>query len=201
MGNRERLLDGAKQCLYEKGYTRTTARDIASAAGTSLAAIGYHFGSTEALLNEALYTAVGEWGEELGRALTTGARGQGPEGRFTAIWTELIETLPAHRPLWTTQFEALGQVDRMPEVREFLARAQRQGRTELARLFAGDEPLDERASQLLGTVHQALLVGVMAQWLMDPEHAPSAADLAEGLRLLADRLSDPVASRSPRDPG
>ena len=32
MGNREDLLAGAKKCLYEKGYARTTARDIASAA-------------------------------------------------------------------------------------------------------------------------------------------------------------------------
>ncbi|MGH4006514.1 MAG: TetR family transcriptional regulator, partial [Pseudonocardiaceae bacterium] len=44
MGNREDLLAGAKRCLYEKGYGRTTARDIAAAAGgVSLAAIGYHF--------------------------------------------------------------------------------------------------------------------------------------------------------------
>ena len=51
MGNREALLEGAKHCLYEKGYARTTARDISTAAGTSLAAIGYHYRSTEALLN------------------------------------------------------------------------------------------------------------------------------------------------------
>ncbi|MGH3910201.1 MAG: TetR/AcrR family transcriptional regulator, partial [Pseudonocardiaceae bacterium] len=69
MGNREALLAGAKQCLYEKGYGRTTARDIAAASGVSLAAIGYHFGSKEALLNAALMQATMEWGEELERAL------------------------------------------------------------------------------------------------------------------------------------
>ena len=40
--------------MLEKGYARTTARDIASAAGVSLAAIGYHFSSKEALLTEML---------------------------------------------------------------------------------------------------------------------------------------------------
>ncbi|WP_412540900.1 helix-turn-helix domain-containing protein [Longispora sp. K20-0274] len=70
MGNREDLLAGAKRCLYEKGYTRTTSRDIATAAGTSLAAIGYHFKSTEALLNLALMESMAEWGDELARALT-----------------------------------------------------------------------------------------------------------------------------------
>jgi hypothetical protein len=27
VGHREDLLDGAMQCIYEKGYARTTARD------------------------------------------------------------------------------------------------------------------------------------------------------------------------------
>ena len=52
MNNREALLVAAKQCLLEKGYARTTARDIASAAKVSLAAIGYHFSSKDALLTE-----------------------------------------------------------------------------------------------------------------------------------------------------
>ncbi len=58
MGNREDLLAGARRCLFEKGYSCTTVRDIATAAGgVSMAAIGYHFGSKEALLNEALAEA------------------------------------------------------------------------------------------------------------------------------------------------
>jgi hypothetical protein len=37
-----------------RGYARTTARDLAAESGANLASIGYHFGSKEALLNEAL---------------------------------------------------------------------------------------------------------------------------------------------------
>jgi AcrR family transcriptional regulator len=65
MGNREALLAGAKRCLIEKGYARTTARDIAAASGVSLAAIGYHFGSKDALMNQAIYEFVGEWADEV----------------------------------------------------------------------------------------------------------------------------------------
>ncbi len=50
MGNRDDLLDGAVRCLRDKGWARSTVRDIAAAAGVSHAAIGYHFGSREALL-------------------------------------------------------------------------------------------------------------------------------------------------------
>lgn len=69
VGNREDLLAGAKRCLLEKGYRATTARDIAAASGASLAAIGYHFGSKEALMNRAVYEAVGEWGETFEQAM------------------------------------------------------------------------------------------------------------------------------------
>ena len=65
MGNREDLIAGAKRCLIEKGYARTTARDIAAASGVSLAAIGYHFGSKDALMNQAIYEFVGDWATEL----------------------------------------------------------------------------------------------------------------------------------------
>ena len=57
MGHKDDLLDGAKRCLYEKGYARTTARDIVAASGTNLASIGYHYGSKENLLNAALMSA------------------------------------------------------------------------------------------------------------------------------------------------
>src|SRR5580700_9681402 len=69
MGNREDLLAGAKRCLVEKGYAATTARDIAAASGVSLAAIGYHFGSKDALMNQAVYDSVGDWAMELQEAL------------------------------------------------------------------------------------------------------------------------------------
>jgi AcrR family transcriptional regulator len=182
MGNRERLLDGAKQCLYEKGFARTTARDIASAAGASLAAIGYHFGTTEELLTQAVYAAVADWGEDLGRALTAGHDEEAPDRRFEAIWTQVIGTFEAHRPLWAVQFELVGQIDRLPEVRAFLAEAQRRGRAELAALFDG-ATADER----VGAFHQALLAGVMTQLLVDPEGAPSAEELTEALRLVTAR--------------
>jgi AcrR family transcriptional regulator len=179
VGNREALLAGAKRCLAEKGYTSTTARDIATAAGTSLAAIGYHFGSTDALLREALFSAVADWGHELAHALSSSP------GDFEAIWTSVIESLPTHRPLWSTQFELIGQIDRRPQLREFLVEGQRTGRAELAGLFGHTDPA---TAGPVGALYQALLAGVMVQWLVDPEQALTAPQLAEALRIVAAAL-------------
>jgi AcrR family transcriptional regulator len=47
---RERLLDTAEQLFAEEGIARTSLRAITLAAGVNVAAIHYHFGSKEALL-------------------------------------------------------------------------------------------------------------------------------------------------------
>ena len=186
MGHREALLDGARRCLLDRGYARTTARDLVAASGTNLASIGYHFGSKEALLNAALTEAIGEWGEELGRALATAAPpAASPLERFEAIWTRVIESFATHRALWAASFESFAEINRVPEVRQILAVAMEQGRLGLAALFGTAGGDDEASARAVGSFYHALLTGVLAQWLTDPERAPSAGDLAGALRTIA----------------
>jgi AcrR family transcriptional regulator len=184
MGNREDLLAGAKRCLIEKGYAGTTARDIAAASGTSLAAIGYHFRTTKALLNEALFEAMAEWGEELQRALAVDAAPDAtPEQRFEAAWTRIIESFARLRPLWAIQFELIAQMDRTPELREAFATANRQARLGLAEIFHHLDPATDEAGALaLGAFHQALLAGLATQSLVDPDSVPTARDLIRAMR-------------------
>ena len=59
--HRERLIEAAIACLQEKGYARTTSRDLVAASGTNLASIGYHFDSKEHLLNVAVTEAFQRW--------------------------------------------------------------------------------------------------------------------------------------------
>jgi AcrR family transcriptional regulator len=186
MGNREDLLAAAKRCLFEKGYARTTARDIAAAAGVSLAAIGYHFGSKEALLNAARIQVIGEWWDELARTLAADAVADAdPMERFEAIWTRVIESFAGQRMLWVASFEMLAQVDQAPEVRSVVANAQERARLGLALLFHRLDPaVDRQTAWAVGSFYLALLPGVMAQWLIDPDHAPSGRDLAEALRTI-----------------
>ncbi|MDI6105435.1 helix-turn-helix domain-containing protein [Actinoplanes sp. NEAU-A12] len=185
MGNREALLDAARQCLYEKGYARTTLRDITKAAGgVSMAAVGYHFGSKEALMEQALAGASAEWGRALGAAL------QGlelpadatPVERFEAVWSRVIASFAEYRQLWSATFDVIGQIDHQPQVREHLAAGLHEAREGLARMFAGpgDDLAGEPAREI-GNFHQALLTGVMAQHLIDPATAPTARQLAGAL--------------------
>ncbi|MEO3853923.1 TetR/AcrR family transcriptional regulator [Acrocarpospora sp. B8E8] len=187
MGNKEDLLAGAKQCLFAQGYARTTARDIATAAGVSLAAIGYHYGTKDALLNEALRQAIEEWGDDLGRTLVATLRpGASPAERFEAAWAGVIESFHAHRPLWAIQFEVLARIDELPGMRQTYTESSRQARLGLAQIFGGaDVAADEEAAVRLGAFYQVLLTGMAAQWMADPAQAPSGRDLLDGLRSAA----------------
>jgi len=49
---RERILDTAEELFATNGYHCTSLRAITAAAGANLAAVNYHFGSKEALLEE-----------------------------------------------------------------------------------------------------------------------------------------------------
>ncbi|MEV4807357.1 TetR/AcrR family transcriptional regulator [Nonomuraea sp. NPDC049421] len=176
MGNREDLLEGAKRCLYDKGYFRTTARDIATEAGVSLAAIGYHYGTKDALLNEAVVVAMQEWAEDLRRVLAE-------PGDFATTWGKVIDSFATARPLWVIQFELVAHMARTPEMREAFAKAGEQARLGLAELFGSD-------SERVGAVVQTLVAGLASQWLVDPDAAPSSEDLLEGLRFLTGPASE-----------
>ncbi|ONI67953.1 hypothetical protein BWI15_33350 [Kribbella sp. ALI-6-A] len=192
MGNREALLEGAKLCLRDKGYTRTTARDIANAAGVSLAAIGYHFGSKDALLNEAMRQALGEWSAELGRTMSAEpAAGGAPQDRFAATWASVIDTLsdPVSRALWTTQFEVLSQGSQLPDLLQAVATLQGEARESLATLFGVAEESGEASAQRVGSFLQALLLGVVALTMFDPERAPRGEDIAGSIQLIAAKLA------------
>ncbi|WP_328989912.1 TetR/AcrR family transcriptional regulator [Kribbella sp. NBC_01245] len=205
MGNREALIEGAKSCLREKGFTRTTARDIASAAGVSLAAIGYHFGSKEALMKEALREAMEEWGDQVsaetipGPEVAAAAPGSPvspvsqPEAsareRFEQAWAQAIESLPASRSLWLTQFEILSQADHLPDVLASLGGLQADAREGLAELFGPLEAgADPEEVQRIGAFYQMMMLGMVGLWLADPDQAPTGTDLSRTLRLIADRL-------------
>ncbi|WP_371630666.1 TetR/AcrR family transcriptional regulator [Streptomyces sp. NBC_00341] len=189
MGHREDLLEGAKRCLLEKGYARTTARDIVAASGTNLASIGYHYGSKEALLNLAFIKVTEDWGD----VLTKENDETGPEApadvpaapldQFYETWERVIGSYEQTRSVWQLQMEVISRIDSDPELQKALAGPQREGRDGLAENMLGIDPEAEPdKARVAGLFCQALLAGVMVQWLMDRDSAPSARDLTEGLK-------------------
>ncbi len=192
MGNREALLAAAKQCLREKGYDRTSVRDIATAAGVSTAAIGYHYGSRETLLSRALFALLDEWGDSLGRALAPAAGDDAAHG-FARMWDGLTEEFTARPEVWLATVELVLQAQRQPELRAQLADGVSQGWRGMAAILRGEpeEEVSDHSARTLGMIQSALMSGVMMQALSDPANAPTSAEVLEGLRALA-KIAEPA---------
>ncbi|MET0494926.1 MAG: TetR/AcrR family transcriptional regulator [Actinoplanes sp.] len=185
MGHREDLLAGAKRSLYEKGYARTTARDIVAASGTNLGSIGYHYGSTQALMNAAMLSAIEEWGDAIGAALAAETDDE-PDDPLVRYWRRVLGTMDTHRELWLASVEAMIQSEHSPDLKAQIAAGMQEGRRGLAAMLTGREEktIDEETVRTVGSVAMALMSGVMTQWLVDPANAPSAEQIAAGLRAL-----------------
>lgn len=194
MGNREALLAGAKRSLLEKGYDRTTVRDITAAAGgVSMAAIGYHFGSREALLAAALVEALEELGAEVLRhPFAKGASGVVGEELYLRAWADLIRSFAEHPPLWQASIEAFLQAQRSPELRAQLAGGQEEARHGIAAWVTGidEQAVPDDLARSVGSVQTALMTGLMMQWLTDPDRSPSSEEIVSGLRRLVASLDE-----------
>ncbi|HEY1830950.1 MAG TPA: helix-turn-helix domain-containing protein [Acidimicrobiales bacterium] len=96
MGTRERILEVAMELFTEKGYDKTSLREIAERLGFTKAALYYHFESKEDILR-ALHMRLHEFGRDA-------LMGLGPEPVTLEQWEELtdglIEQMIAQRPIF-----------------------------------------------------------------------------------------------------
>jgi AcrR family transcriptional regulator len=184
MGHREDLLEGAKRCLLAKGFVRTTARDIVKESGTNLASIGYHYGSKDALLAQAYVALVEGMGDAFGGDGTVDETEPGSLERFERVWSDIIGTMKEPGSVWRLSMEVLALGDRLPEVRDRLAAAQREAGRGLVPLLMGgrEEDVSDETADTVGMFYVTLMTGLIAQWTFDPGTAPGSDQLAAGLR-------------------
>jgi len=185
MGHKEDLLAGARKCLREIGYANTTARDIVAASGTNLASIGYHFGSKDALMTQAIIELIGEWGQQAAAAVSP--RDDSYEERFAAHWRGLVETADRDEQLAIASFENAAAAMRMPALLPIIGAGQEDAREGFGAEFA-PPGADVEARRKVGALVLAVTSGLLAQRLIDKERAPSPTDIVEAFRLIGRAL-------------
>ncbi|WP_374999710.1 TetR/AcrR family transcriptional regulator [Aeromicrobium sp. CTD01-1L150] len=186
MSQREDLLRGAQECIAEKGYARTTARDITAASGANLASIGYYFGSKDALLHAAVIAAFDEWGTAVEDAMQDVADDV-PLMRLQRFLESYIASLPARRNTLVSSIQAMAEAEYAPEVKQEIASSHDEGRRSLAALVLDVTP-DEvtREDLATGSLVLSLMNGLALQWFISPDTAPSAAELATAIVALVE---------------
>jgi hypothetical protein len=96
-----------------------------------------------------------------------------------------MRTLAEHRRLWVATFEIYPQIEQSEQLRDQIAAAGEAGRRALAALLLDipEEQVGEQAIRTLGSLLLALISGLVTQWLLDPQRAPSADDVIFAIRM------------------
>jgi AcrR family transcriptional regulator len=189
------LLEAAKQLVGERGYAGASVRELSAAAGTNLAAVNYHFGSRERLLNQAVLEYFLEWGDRVGEVdVDPDAE---PLAQFAASARPMIDGLAAAQPAFVVFLEALLQARRSPELHrelvEHYAEQRRRALVSIAASRAGGA-LPPRFREVIASYMIAIVDGLQVQALLDPSAIPTGDELAalyEGLAAAARATAPP----------
>ena len=188
MSQRDDLLAGAKRCLLEKGYRRTTARDIATASGSHLASIGYHFGSKDRLMNTAVLELSGEWGDRLEQRMLAAAPSD-PAKRLELLVQAVVDSGAEEREFMVASLYAYAEAQFDEQMRGELASQLRSARAAMAAIVLGADAseVDDEHGQALGAAVYALLTGHLVQALADPGALPAAGSALAALSAVLPR--------------
>lgn len=198
MGNREDLLAGARRVILERGAAKATARDIAAAAGVSLAAIGYHFGSKDRLITEALTESLGTGiGDAMEQLVADHAHEPLIDG-FHAMWAAMPDVFEKNREMLLASLENVHRLLRGgggDDGAVELGSATEQAHEGMTRLLTEARPdIDPADAEAVAKLDFALIQGLGVLWMLDPRLMPSADELARAITTIATTPAAPPAA-------
>jgi AcrR family transcriptional regulator len=180
------LLRAAKQLIVERGYAGATVRELAAAAGTNVAAVNYHFGSRQELLNQAVLDFFLDW-KDSAMDVDVDPNAE-PLQQFAARARPLVDGIPAAQPAFIVGMEAILQARRSPELHEQLVehyREQRRRAVQAAAATKRGSELPPRFLEVFASYVMAIADGLQIQALLEPDAIPTGDELAGFYEALA----------------
>jgi AcrR family transcriptional regulator len=181
--HREQILEGAIECVQTRGVAATTTRDIAAAAGASLASIPYHFGSKDELMDQALTLAIRRYSEHVNNQAFAGEASP-----LQALAKSLIATVDSFaetRPLLISLMEAHVKAIHSESLRERVSANRRLAVEQIAANVRGglelEDQLPDAQTQAIAVLILALVDGLMLAWLIDPDAVSSGQELLDAV--------------------
>ncbi|HLM86652.1 MAG TPA: TetR/AcrR family transcriptional regulator [Solirubrobacteraceae bacterium] len=190
------LLDAAKRLVFERGYSGTSVRELAATAGTNIAAVNYHFGSREKLLNQATMELFREWMDRVSERGPADPNVE-PLQQLAVRARAWVDQIPAMQPAFVVALETMLQSRRSPELRgqlaEHYAKLRQRAIEEMLATERGSQ-MPRRYLEVAASYMLAVGDGMQLQALFDPESIPTGEELAtfyEGLAAAARAAGPP----------
>ncbi|MDR7191179.1 AcrR family transcriptional regulator [Microbacterium sp. BE35] len=186
MGNREDLLAGARQVILERGVAKATARDIAAAAGVSLAAIGYHFGSKDELISAALTESLGSGIGDAMEAIVDETAALPLIDGFATLFDRMPEIFAANREALVASLENSVRVSRDAGASRALADATEQAHLGIVEVLRSARPdLGPADLDAIAKLEFVLVQSLGLLWIISPESLPTGDELARAVTAIA----------------
>jgi AcrR family transcriptional regulator len=180
--HRDALLSAARTLMRQSGRGDITARDLVAASDTNLGSISYHFGSKDALLDEAARLVFEEWAQAVARTVT--ADSDAPPGLRLARSLEMIlDDFDEMRPYFLGFIQIVAGSERSPETREQLIAHYRKQRDTVTTMITESlsHQIDDGDARHIASLLMSVSDGLMLQSLIDPASAPTSSQLTLAL--------------------
>jgi AcrR family transcriptional regulator len=180
--HRDALLSAARKLMRQSGRGDITTRDLVAASNTNLGSISYHFGSKDALLDEAAKLVFEEWAQTVAHTISADPDAP-PARRFARSLEMILEDFDAMRPYFLGFIQIVAGSERSPETREQLIAHYRKQRDTVTTMITESlsDNIDLVDARHIASLLMSVSDGLMLQSLIDPDSAPTSRELVLAL--------------------
>ncbi len=168
--------------MRQSGRGDITARDLVAASGTNLGSISYHFGSKDALLDEAAKLVFEEWAKTVTHTISADQDAP-PAKRLARALEMILDDFDAMRPYFLGFIQIVAGSERSPATREQLLIHYRKQRDTVAAMVTElrSDDIDPEDARHIASLLMSVSDGLMLQSLIDPDSAPTSQQLTLAL--------------------
>jgi AcrR family transcriptional regulator len=180
--HRDALLSAARTLMRESGRGDITARDLVAASNTNLGSISYHFGTKDALLDEAAKLVFEEWAKTVTHAMSADPDVP-PAKRLARAFEMILDDFDAMRPYFLGFIQIVAGSERSPGTREQLIVHYSKQRDTVTTMITESlgEHIDPQDARHIASLLVSVSDGLMLQSLIDPDSAPTSHQLTLAL--------------------
>jgi AcrR family transcriptional regulator len=176
--HRDALLSAARTLMRQSGRGDITARDLVAESNTNLGSISYHFGSKDALLDEAAKLVFEEWAQTIAHTISADPDAP-PAVRLARSLEMILDDFDAMRPYFLGFIQIVAGSERSPETREQLVAHYRRQRDTVTTMITESlsDGIDPEDARHIASLLMSVSDGLMLQSLIDPDSAPTSHQL------------------------
>ena len=169
--------------MRQSGRAAITARDLVAASDTNLGSISYHFGSKDALLDEAAKLVFEEWAEAVARTISADPDAP-PATRLARAFEMILDDFDAMRPYFLGFIQIVAGIEGSPDTREQLVAHYRKQRDTVSAMVTESfsKSIDPEGARHVASLLMSVSDGLMLQSLIDPDSAPTSRELMLAFR-------------------